>query len=93
MNPAPAPSAAAGPSARFGEFGGRFAPETLMAPLLELEEAWLHFREDPAFLAELAELNRDYAGRPTPLTLARRLSGRLQCEIWLKREDLLHTGA
>jgi len=93
MNSASAPSAASKPSARFGSFGGRFAPETLMAPLLELEEAWLHFRADPAFRSELSALNRDYAGRPTPLTPARRLSARLGCEIWLKREDLLHTGA
>jgi tryptophan synthase beta chain len=64
-----------------------------MAPLEQLEAAWLAAREDAAFRAELDELARDYAGRPTPLTPARRLSARLGCELWLKREDLLHTGA
>jgi len=93
VNPVPASPSKEAPSARFGAFGGRFAPETLMAPLLELEQAWLHCRKDPAFQAELGELSRNYAGRPTPLTRARRLSERLGCEIWLKREDLLHTGA
>ncbi len=77
----------------FDDFGGVFAPETLMAPLEQLEAAWLAAREDAAFRAELDELARDYAGRPTPLTPARRLSARLGCELWLKREDLLHTGA
>lgn len=78
---------------RFGAFGGVFAPETLMAPLEELERAWLAFRKDPAFTSELAALLRDYAGRPTPLTPARRLSQAIGVEVWLKREDLLHTGA
>jgi tryptophan synthase beta chain len=78
---------------RFGAFGGVFAPETLMAPLEELERAWLAFRADPAFTSELASLLRDYAGRPTPLTPARRLSQAIGVEVWLKREDLLHTGA
>ncbi|MEP7121640.1 MAG: tryptophan synthase subunit beta [Byssovorax sp.] len=78
---------------RFGAFGGVFAPETLMAPLEALERAWLAFRADPEFTSELTALLRDYAGRPTPLTPARRLSAELGAEIWLKREDLLHTGA
>ena len=78
---------------RFGDFGGVFAPETLMAPLEALERAWLAAREDPAFIDELTALLRDYAGRPTPLTPARRLSASLGAEVWLKREDLLHTGA
>jgi tryptophan synthase beta chain len=78
---------------RFGVFGGVFAPETLMAPLEALERAWLSFREDPAFISELTALLRDYAGRPTPLTPARRLSAAIGAEVWLKREDLLHTGA
>ena len=78
---------------RFGAFGGVFAPETLMAPLEALERAWLSFRDDPAFTGELAALLRDYAGRPTPLTPARRLSAAIGAEVWLKREDLLHTGA
>jgi tryptophan synthase beta chain len=77
----------------FDDFGGVFAPETLMAPLEQLEAAWLAAREDAAFRAELDALARDYAGRPTPLTPARRLSAHLGCELWLKREDLLHTGA
>jgi len=88
----PQRSAFEGPT-RFGEYGGAFAPETLMAPLLELERAWLHFRADAGFRAELDELLATYAGRPTPLTRARRLSEHLGVDIWLKREDLLHTGA
>ncbi|HEX9792991.1 MAG TPA: tryptophan synthase subunit beta [Planctomycetota bacterium] len=78
---------------RFGRFGGMYAPETLMAPLLELEAAWLRLREDARFVAELEAMRRHYAGRPTPLYPARRLSERLGCDVWLKREDLLHTGA
>ncbi|MCZ6596729.1 MAG: tryptophan synthase subunit beta, partial [Planctomycetota bacterium] len=78
---------------RFDAFGGCFAPETLMASLIELEEAWLRCRADAVFEAELAELSAHYAGRPTPLTHARRLSEKLGLELWLKREDLLHTGA
>lgn len=79
--------------ARFGEFGGAFAPETLMGPLIELEEAWLEARGDSRFRAELDGLLRDYAGRPTPLFRCRRLGPELGCDLWLKREDLLHTGA
>ncbi len=79
---------------RFGEFGGRFAPETLMAPIEELEAAYCHARKDPEFLAELARLLKDFAGRPTPLFPAERLTARLGgARIYLKREDLLHTGA
>ncbi len=82
------------PSGRFGRFGGRFVPETLMRPLQELEEAYEACRSDPAFTDELERLRRSYAGRPTPLTLARRLGERLGGgRIWLKREDLCHTGA
>jgi tryptophan synthase beta chain len=78
----------------FGPYGGRFVPETLMAPLDELEAAYFAAREDPAFRAELDELLTKYAGRPTPLTPARRLSAKLGgARIYLKREDLLHTGA
>ncbi len=80
-------------STRFGDFGGLYAPETLIAALEELEAQWLAAREEAAFQEELSALLRDYAGRPTPLTPARRLSARLGCELWLKREDLLHTGA
>jgi tryptophan synthase beta chain len=79
---------------RFGAFGGRFVPETLMAPLDELARAYKEARRDPAFRAELERLLKTYAGRPTPLTEARRLSDALGgARLWLKREDLLHTGA
>jgi tryptophan synthase beta chain len=77
----------------FGPYGGRYVPETLMEPLRELEEAYAVARRDPAFERELSQLLRDYVGRPTPLGLAARLSGRLGCRVWLKREDLCHTGA
>ena len=78
---------------RFGPYGGRFVPEILMEPLRELEAAYLAARRDPAFRAELAARLRDFVGRPTPLTEAERLSGSLGCRVWLKREDLCHTGA
>jgi len=78
----------------FGPYGGRFVPEVLMAPLEELEKAYLEARSDPAFQAELADLLRNYAGRPTPLYFARRLTEHLGgARIYIKREDLLHTGA
>ncbi len=77
----------------FGTWGGRFAPETLIAPLEELEQAWRTAMADAGFRSELDELLRHYAGRPTPLTHARRLSSELGIDVWLKREDLLHTGA
>jgi tryptophan synthase beta chain len=77
----------------FGPYGGRYVPETLMEPLLELERAYQEARRDPAFRAQLAELLRDYVGRPTPLTHAERLSRELGCRVLLKREDLCHTGA
>jgi len=79
---------------RFGAFGGRFVPETLMAPLAELAAAWRASRREPAFRRDLDRLFRTYAGRPTPVTFARRLSESLGgARIFLKREDLLHTGA
>ena len=80
-------------SGHFGPYGGRYVPETLMEPLRELEAAWAEARRDPKFEAELARLLRDYVGRPTPLGFAARLSERLGCRVWLKREDLCHTGA
>jgi tryptophan synthase beta chain len=80
-------------SGHFGPYGGRYVPETLMEPLRELEAAWTEARRDPKFEAELVRLLRDYVGRPTPLGFAARLSERLGCRIWLKREDLCHTGA
>ena len=82
------------PRGHFGPYGGRYVPEVLMAPVEELETAYLAAREDPAFQAELANLLHAYAGRPTPLYYAKRLSDQLGgARIWLKREDLLHTGA
>ncbi len=78
----------------FGPYGGRYVPEVLMSPLEELEKAYAAARQDPAFGAELNDLLRNYAGRPTPLFFARRLTEKLGgADIWLKREDLLHTGA
>jgi tryptophan synthase beta chain len=74
-------------------FGGCFVGETLVAPLVELERTWLELRAEPRFVAELAELLADLAGRPTPLRRASNLGARLGCELLLKREDLLHTGA
>ncbi len=80
-------------SQRFGPYGGRYVPETLMAALEELEQAYERYREDPIFVQELRELQTDYAGRPTALFLARRLSAAAGCRVYLKREDLAHTGA
>ena len=78
----------------FGEFGGRFVPETLMAPLEALEKAYRRSRRDKSFSARMDELLSTYVGRPTPLYPARRLSARLGgAHIWLKREDLCHTGS
>jgi tryptophan synthase beta chain len=78
---------------RFGKFGGQYVPETLMPALEELEAALAEARADSAFAEELEALNRDYGGRPTPLYLAERMSEQAGEEVWLKREDLLHTGA
>ena len=78
----------------FGEYGGRFVPETLMEPLAELEQALRKASRDREFQHRLDELLARYVGRPTPLYPARRLSAELGgAEIWLKREDLCHTGA
>ncbi|MHC4990308.1 MAG: tryptophan synthase subunit beta [Planctomycetota bacterium] len=90
------PSATQLPDAagRFGSFGGRYVPETLIAALDELAAAYEEAREDPAFLLELETLQRDYVGRPTPITAALRLSDHVGgARIFLKREDLAHTGA
>jgi tryptophan synthase beta chain len=79
---------------RFGSYGGRYVPETLMAALAELEQVYDKARRDPKFHARLADLLHNYAGRPTPLFCAQRLSKHLGgAKIYLKREDLLHTGA
>jgi len=78
---------------RFGPYGGQYVPETLMPALSELELAWGAAREDPEYGAELHDLLRDYVGRPSPLYLARRLSDAAGHAVYLKREDLNHTGA
>jgi tryptophan synthase beta chain len=78
---------------RYGPFGGRYVPETLVAPLEELELAYAAAQADPAFHAELDSLLHNFAGRPTPLQIASRLSQELGLRVYLKREDLLHTGA
>ncbi len=78
---------------RFGRFGGRYVAETLIPALEELETAWLAARADKGFRNELNALLRDFVGRPTPLGRADRLSKELALDVWLKREDLCHTGA
>jgi tryptophan synthase beta chain len=78
---------------RFGPYGGRYVPETLVPALDELERAWSEARVDPAFREELDALLADFAGRPTPLYRAARISEETGREVYLKREDLLHTGA
>ena len=94
----PNPEIPADPSApnelgHWGEFGGQYVPETLMPALAELEQAYQRYREDPEFKAELEALLKDYVGRPSPLTLASRLSEEVGAKVYLKREDLNHTGA
>jgi len=79
---------------RFGPYGGRYVPETLMVPLYELERAYEHAKTDAAFQAEFQNLLKNFAGRPTPLQFASRLTAKLGGpRVYLKREDLLHTGA
>ncbi len=78
---------------RFGAYGGQYVPETLMPALAELERAWQQARADPAYREELELLLHDYGGRPTPLYHARRLSERAGRRVYLKREDLNHTGS
>ena len=78
----------------FGEFGGRYVAETLVAPVSELEKAYLKFKDDPNFKQQLDEILRDFVGRPTPLTFAKNLTEKIGgAKIYLKREDLAHTGA
>ena len=84
---------ASGVDERFGPYGGRFVPEVLIAALDELTLAWAEARDDAAFGAELGRLLRDFVGRPTPLYRADRLSERVGRSVYLKREDLAHTGA
>jgi tryptophan synthase beta chain len=78
---------------RFGEFGGQYVPETLMPALAELDAEFVAAQQDPEFAAELGGLNRDFAGRPTPMYRAQRTSEQVGTDVWFKREDLLHTGA
>jgi tryptophan synthase beta chain len=80
-------------SDRFGAFGGRYVPETLIPALDELERAYESARRDPSFRAELESLLNKYVGRPSPLSAAPRFSERVGASVWLKREDLNHTGA
>jgi tryptophan synthase beta chain len=80
-------------SGRFGAFGGRYVPETLIPALDELEKAYESARGDPSFRAELGSLLNKYVGRPSPLSSAPRFSERVGASVWLKREDLNHTGA
>ena len=78
----------------YGEYGGRYVSETLMPALIELDAAYREWRTNKGFKSELRDILRDYVGRPTPVTHARRLSEKLGgAQIWLKREDLCHTGA
>ena len=84
------------PDARghFGPYGGRYVPETLMHPLQELEEEYFRSQQDPEFQREFDYYLKDFCGRPTPLYFAERLTRELGgAKIYLKREDLLHTGA
>ena len=79
---------------KFGPYGGQFVPETLMPALIELEQAFVAAQKDPAFRREFDRLMASFVGRPTPLTYAKRLSEKLGgAQIYLKREDLAHTGA
>jgi tryptophan synthase beta chain len=78
---------------RFGPYGGRYVPETLIPALDELSAAWAEAREDAEFMGRLDQLRRDFIGRPTPLYFAERLSERVGSRVYLKREDLAHTGA
>jgi tryptophan synthase beta chain len=90
IQPAGSPAVRSG---YFGAYGGRYVPETLVSALDELDRAWAEAWADPAFHAELDALLSDYVGRPSPLTHAPRLSAEAGADVWLKREDLNHTGA
>jgi len=78
---------------RFGPYGGQYVPETLVPALVELEQAWIEARDNPDFQAEFQALLKDFVGRPSPLYHAKRLSERVGHDVYLKREDLNHTGA
>ena len=77
----------------YGSYGGQFVPETLIPAICELEEYFNRLKDDAGFVSELKTYMRDYAGRPTPLYYAKRMSEKFGCEIYLKREDLMHTGS
>ena len=77
----------------FGEYGGQYVPETVMAALAALEDAYWQCRVDEAFQAEMDDLRKHFVGRPTPLFHARSMSADLGCRVYLKREDLCHTGS
>lgn len=77
----------------FGEFGGQYVPQILMPALKQLEEAFVSAQRDPAFQAEFIDLLKNYAGRPTALTLCKNLTAGSNTKLYLKREDLLHGGA
>ena len=89
----PAAGCDVGAKGRFGTYGGQYVPETLMSALLELEEAYSGIRTNPRFTRELDAYQRDYAGRPTPLTFCENASRELGCRLYLKREDLVHGGS
>ena len=89
----PAGAAMSAVEHRFGPYGGQYVPETLVPALVELEAAWIAARDDPSYRAELDALLNDYVGRPSPLYLAQRLSDEVGHPVYLKREDLNHTGA
>lgn len=78
---------------KFGEFGGMYVPELLIPALDQLEKAFLDAKEDPSFNEEFLSLLKDYAGRPTAMTLTRNLVSNPKVKLYLKREDLLHGGA
>src|SRR5580765_7376757 len=95
MSTAPSTTTPASAPGRFGEFGGRYVSETLIPSLDELTAAWAAASADPKFAAELTRLLTEYVGRPTPLSFASRLSAHVGrgMRVYLKREDLCHTGA
>ena len=78
---------------KFGKYGGTFVPELIIPALEELEEAFLRYKDDEKFKEELEFYLKEFAGRPTSLYLAKNLSKKFGCKIYLKREDMLHTGA
>ena len=93
MTTVPVPMGRPGPDGRFGDFGGRFVPESLVPACMELEQAFAEAWADPAYRNRLDAILRDYGGRPTPVTECFRLSERLGARVLLKREDLVHAGS